>query len=324
MNRLPCDPSTNVCPDFMDERYRASRTVFVTATTTEAQAAVNLRAIWETTNDALCAQWQLQVAEDERLRTEQKRLAEEEEERQVQAVRLEEETALAEEKKKNRNKYHVLPERPRPTAAEDEILVSDFAMRKLDKGLYVEIYYWTNDGLDDALTNYRTKDDEGMVPTTGEDGSTVWVSAAATRPSTGVIPDRNLTTVDFAQAVPRMINSLEEKGWPKQRVLMLARFWGAIMIHRHWNSRDKSAHRGLMLFQEEQRRAWHNAIPIPANAWDISIINETVITRTVDRVYRDDRNKQDLSNDFKVCSASTALHQPLLTNPFLSSSNQRS
>ncbi|KAG1896940.1 uncharacterized protein F5891DRAFT_570877 [Suillus fuscotomentosus] len=147
-----------------------------------------------------------------------------------------------------------------------------------------------------------------MVPTMGEDGSTVWVSAAATRPSTGMIPDRNLTTVDFAQAVPRMINSLEEKGWPKQRVLMLARFWGAIMIHRHWNSRDKSAHRGLMLFQEEQRRAWHNAIPIPANTWDISIINETVITRTVDRVYRDDRNKQDLSNDFKQKSQYSSSH----------------
>ncbi|KAG2744525.1 hypothetical protein P692DRAFT_20744524 [Suillus brevipes Sb2] len=301
MNRLLYDPSTNICPDFMDERYRASRTIFVTANTTEAQAAANLRAIWETTNDALCAQWQQQVAEDERLRAEQKRLAEEEEDRQIQALRLEEETALAEEKKKNRSKYHVLPERPRPTAAEDEILVSDFALRKLDKGHYVEIYYWTNDGLDDALVNYRTKDDDGMVPTTGEDGSTVWVSAAATRPSTGVVPDRNLTSVDFAQAVPRMIHSLEEKGWPKQRVMMLARFWGALMTHRHWNSRDKSAHKGLMLFQEEQRRAWHNAIPIPANAWDISIISETVITRTCDRVYREERNRLDMNSDYKVC-----------------------
>ncbi|KAG1797619.1 uncharacterized protein BJ212DRAFT_1209507, partial [Suillus subaureus] len=120
-----------------------------------------------------------------------------------------------------------------------------------------EIYYWTNDGLDDALTNYCTKDNDGMVPTMGEDRSTAWVSVAAMRPSTSVVPDRNLTTVDFAQAVPHMINSLEEKGWPKQRVLMLACFWGAIMIHRHWNSRDKSAHKGLMLFQEEQCRAWH-------------------------------------------------------------------
>ncbi|KAG1775770.1 hypothetical protein EV702DRAFT_946870, partial [Suillus placidus] len=207
MNRLLGDPNGNICPDFMDERYRASRTVFVTANTTDDQAAVTLRAIWVTTNEALCVQWQQQVAEDERLRAKQQRLAQEEEEHQTQALRLEEETAQADERKKNRIKYHVLPERPRPNAALDEVLVSDFAMRKIDKGLYVEIYYWTNDGLDDALTNYSTKDDDGMIPTTGEDGSTVWTSAAATRPSTKVIPDRNLSSVDFAQAVPQMITS---------------------------------------------------------------------------------------------------------------------
>ncbi|KAG1751042.1 hypothetical protein EDB19DRAFT_1674640 [Suillus lakei] len=257
MNRLPYDPSANVCPDFMDERYRAGRTVFVTPNISEVQAAATLRGIWVTTNDALCIQWQQQVIEDDRLRTEQQRLAEEEEERSFQAIRLEEETAQAEEKKKNRSKYHVLPERPRPTTTEDDIIVSDFAMRKIDKGLYVEIYYWTNDGLDDALANYRTKDDDGMVPTTGEDG-----------------------------------------------VLMLARFWGALMIHRHWNSRDKSLQKGLLLYQEEQRRAWHNAIPIPANAWDISIISESAISRTCNRVYRDDRNKQDLSDDYKKSQGS--------------------
>ncbi|KAG1717416.1 hypothetical protein EDB19DRAFT_1816144 [Suillus lakei] len=308
MNRLPYDPSANVCPDFMDERYRAGRTVFVTPNISEVQAAATLRGIWVTTNDALCIQWQQQVVEDDRLRTEQQRLAEEEEERSFQAIRLEEETAQAEEKKKNRSKYHVLPECPRPTTTEDDIIVSDFAMRKIDKGLYVEIYYWTNDGLDDALANYRTKDNDGMVPTTGEDGSTTWIQAAATQPSAGVVPDHNLAPVDFAQAVPRMIASFEERGWPKQRVLMLARFWGALMIHRHWNSQDKSLQKGLLLYQEEQRRAWHNTIPIPANAWDISIISESAISHTCDCVYHDDCNKQDLSDNYKKSQGSN-LHR---------------
>lgn len=136
----------------------------------------------------------------------------------------------------------------------------------------------------------------------GEDGFTVWVSAAAMRPSTSVVSDHDLTSVDFAQAVPYMINSLKDKCWPNQRVVMLACFWGAIMLHRHWNSRHKSAQKGLMLFQEEQYWAWHNVIPIQVNAWNISIINELVITSTCDRVYRDKWNKQDLSSDYKVCS----------------------
>jgi hypothetical protein len=55
-----------------------------------------------------------------------------------------------------------------------------------------------------------------MIPTSGEDGSTVWISTAASRPSAGVIADRNLSMVEFAQAVPRMISALKEYDWPAQ------------------------------------------------------------------------------------------------------------
>ncbi|KAG1856830.1 hypothetical protein C8R48DRAFT_674802 [Suillus tomentosus] len=125
--------------------------------------------------------------------------------------------------------------RPRPDATDDKVLVSDFALRKIDKGHYVELYYWTNIGIQEAHSTYRTRDDEGMLPTTNSDGSTVWVTAAGAKPSSAVIADRNLSTVEFAQAVPRLIAALEEYDWPVQRVTMLARFWGAVMLHRYWN-----------------------------------------------------------------------------------------
>ncbi|KAG2038681.1 hypothetical protein BDR03DRAFT_825358, partial [Suillus americanus] len=121
-------------------------------------------------------------------------------------------------------------------------------------------YYWTNQGLDDALTNYRTRDDDSMVPSIGEDGSTVWVSAATSKPAAGVIADRYLSPVDFAQAIPCIMAAIEECDWTKQWVLMLAQFWGAIMLHRYWNSNDLLARRAILLYQEEQRRAWHSAI----------------------------------------------------------------
>ncbi|KAG2151972.1 hypothetical protein BD769DRAFT_1314413, partial [Suillus cothurnatus] len=98
--------------------------------------------------------------------------------------------------------------------------------------------------------------------TSGEDGSTVWISTAASRPSAGVIADRNLSMVEFAQAVPRMISALEEYDWPAQRIQMLAHFWGAIMLHQYWNSSDYIAQRAILIYQEEQCRAWHNAIPL--------------------------------------------------------------
>ncbi|KAG2754610.1 hypothetical protein P692DRAFT_20845270 [Suillus brevipes Sb2] len=283
MDRLHSDPGLLVCPDFMADPYRASRLSLVTPMITEAQAADLLRVVWVTTNDGLRAQWLQQVADDERLHADQQRLAEEERVRHRETLRLDEEAAKEDEKKKNRSKHLLIPLRPRPDSADDEIMVSDFALRKIDKGHYVELYYWTNAGVADAHANYRTRDDEGMVPTTGDDGSTIWVSAGMTKPSSKVVADRNLSSVEFAQAVPRMIKAMEEYDWPTQRVNMLASFWGSIILHRYWNSTDHIAQRAILIYQEEQRRAWHNAIPLPKGAWDISIIDETALLRTFDR-----------------------------------------
>ncbi|KIK34772.1 hypothetical protein CY34DRAFT_97340 [Suillus luteus UH-Slu-Lm8-n1] len=300
MDRLHSDPSLLVCPDFMSEPYRISRASLVTPTNTKAQAAETLRVVWVTTNNALCAQWQQQVVEDGRIRAERHRQAKEETERQQQALRLEEEATKADEKKKNRSKHLIIPVHPRPDATDDTALVSDFALRKIDKGQYVELYYWTNIGLQDAHSSYQTRDDEGMVPTTGEDGSTVWVTAEGTKPSASVIADHNLSVVDFAQAIPRMIAALEEHDWPNQHVTMLAHFWGAITLHKYWNSTDYIAQRAILIYQEEQRRAWHNAIPLAKGAWDISIIDEAALLCTFDHVFRDMRHRE-LRDDRPVC-----------------------
>lgn len=296
MQRLHSDPSLLICPDFLTDTYQTSRASLVTPTITEEQAADLLRTVWVTTNNALRVQWQQQLVEDECLQAEQRRLAEEAAERVQQTLRLEEETTKADERKKNRSKHLPIPMRPRPDATDDEVLVSDFALRKIDKGHYVELYYWTNLGIQDAHSTYRTRDDEGLLHTTTADGTTMWVTAAGAKPSSAVIADRNLSTVEFAQAVPRMISALEEYDWPVQRVSMLARFWGAVMLHRYWNSIDPIAQR---IYQEEQRRAWHNAIPLPKGAWDISIIDDAALLRTYDRVFRDTR-RQDLAVDRTV------------------------
>lgn len=286
MDRLHSDPSLLVCPDFTSNAYSASRLSLVSPTISNAQVADLLCAVWVTSNDALHAQWQQQLVGDERLHSKQERLAEEDRERHRGTLRLDDKTAKNNEKKKNRSKHLLIPLHPRPDTMDDEIMVSDFALQKIDKDHYIELCYWTNGGIVDAHANYRTRDDEGMVPTTGEDGSTVWVSATLTKPSTKVAVDRNLSTIEFAQAVPRIIKALEDYDWPAQRVTMLANFWGSIMLHCYWNSPDNITQRAILIYQEKQRRAWHNTIPLPKGAWDISILNKTALLRTFDRVFR--------------------------------------
>ncbi|KAG1870090.1 hypothetical protein DFJ58DRAFT_837490 [Suillus subalutaceus] len=207
----------------MGARYQATCMAMVTPTVTEVQVAETLHTTWVLTNEDLCLQWQDQVTEDERLSAERK-CATKEAEHEHLTLQLEENTVRADEKKKNRSKHSAIVMHPHPFANDKEALVSEFALRKIDSGKYIELYYWTNNGLDDALVNYRTRDDDSMVPSIGEDGSTIWVSAATSKPAAGVIADRNLTPVDFAQAIPRIMAAIEECDWTKQRIQMLAQF----------------------------------------------------------------------------------------------------
>ncbi|KAG2338395.1 hypothetical protein BDR05DRAFT_893557, partial [Suillus weaverae] len=119
---------------------------------TNAQAAEALRVVWVSTNDELCIQWCQQVIDDQLVQTEQEHLAEEEATRIQQARQLEEETVRSDERKKNHFKHTEILMRPHPDTNEDETFVSDFALWKIDKGLFVELYYWTNDGLAETLT----------------------------------------------------------------------------------------------------------------------------------------------------------------------------
>ncbi|KAG2089433.1 uncharacterized protein F5147DRAFT_780602 [Suillus discolor] len=101
MNRLHSDPSLLPCPDFEADAYSVSRLTLVSPTTTDAQAADLLCAVWVTTSEALRAQWTQQVADDQRLHLEHQHLAEEENVRLSETICINEEAAKNDEKKKN-------------------------------------------------------------------------------------------------------------------------------------------------------------------------------------------------------------------------------
>ncbi|KAG2049822.1 hypothetical protein BDR06DRAFT_862230, partial [Suillus hirtellus] len=163
MDKLHSDPSLLVCPDFTSEHYRASHAPFVSVTTTEEQAAESLRLVWVATNNDLCTQWRQQLAKEAHLRTEQAQAAKAEAACLCQLRQTEEETARADERKKNRFKHTDILMCPCPDTNEEEAFVSEFAVRKIDKGHFVELYYWMNTGLEEALFSYSTRDDEGLI-----------------------------------------------------------------------------------------------------------------------------------------------------------------
>ncbi|KAF8809699.1 hypothetical protein BYT27DRAFT_7254418 [Phlegmacium glaucopus] len=115
--------------------------------------------------------------------------------------------------KKNKVKYTPIPDRDIPTIT--PVITSNYTIRKMEKGLYVELWYYTNAGLDDALRSSSNIDDEAMVMLHRPDGSSSWVPSASTRDAIGVLDDKHISWKDFCQAAPRMIVAMEEADWPQ-------------------------------------------------------------------------------------------------------------
>jgi hypothetical protein len=170
----------------------------------------------------------------------------------------------------------------------------------MQKGLYVELWYYTNAGLDEALRSSNSMDDEAMMMLRLPNGSTSWVPSAASRSASAVIDDKFILWEDFCQTCPRMILAMEEADWPRERVKMLAKFWGNLQIHELRSSRDPLDQKTLMVYQAEQRRLWHNAITSPQGAYDISRINGDIMRKTRENVYWDDRRSKDCERDYRV------------------------
>ncbi|KDQ62029.1 hypothetical protein JAAARDRAFT_54071 [Jaapia argillacea MUCL 33604] len=249
-------------------------------------------------NKAKNVLWQAQEDEDAREADEQEQLLKEAEERQAADLEFEKETARKDEIKKNKAKYIPIPDREVPDEA--PVIASQFAMKRLEKGAYVGMWYFTNAGVDDALQHSTAADDDAMVLQTNSEGRDHWVPAASTRVAQSFIEDKDLPWEDFCQAVPRMVMAMEDAGWLESRVEMFAQFWGSLQVHPHRSSRDRLDQKTLLVYQGEQRKLWHQAMNSPRGGYNISKINEVVMRKTREAVYWDARQATDNERDFRV------------------------
>ncbi|KAH7920750.1 hypothetical protein BV22DRAFT_970800, partial [Leucogyrophana mollusca] len=214
MPRILENPNEAIQPDFTLDEFTADRAALVADGLTDDQAANALAALWRVTNNREKARWAQQLEldaqqeEEERARNEeeQRRAAETEAQRAV-AKRDEEEEARKEDRKKNRAKYFPIRKRGVPT--EDAIIPAVYATRRLAKGEYCELHYFTNRGLREAAQSIGDTDPDALVLMPSENGVHSWAPAGAIRdPKTKVVKDENLTWEEFSEAAPRMINAM--------------------------------------------------------------------------------------------------------------------
>ncbi|KAG2124369.1 hypothetical protein DEU56DRAFT_692862, partial [Suillus clintonianus] len=205
MPRILNDPNLNICPDYATPPYANARAQLINEHINEEQAIQILKNIWEASNNVEKGLCQGQVEDEREHREHLNQLQQEQQDRHEQEQIEEAELARKEEKKKYKHKY--APIQATGVPDEPSINPSPYATRKLEKGEYVELWYFTNDGLDEALIK-KTIEDDTMVLLTLQDSSTAWVSAASARNTTSVINNEDIAFEDFCQACPRFISAI--------------------------------------------------------------------------------------------------------------------
>ncbi|KAG2746815.1 hypothetical protein P692DRAFT_201855635 [Suillus brevipes Sb2] len=286
MARMRNDPNFNVCPDYASDVFENTRAQLINENTNEEQAVQLLTNIWETNNNADKIAWQRQVAADREERLHREQLEEEEQDRLEQVRAQEEETTRKEDRKKNKHKYIPILATGIPDDAATSIAPCAYAIKKLDKGEYVELWYFTNDGLDEV-----NRKETRMARQRGSRQPLLAMRA--------VINDENLPFEEFCQACPRMLTAMEEADWPEDRTRMMARFWRNIQVHKYRSMRNPVAQKALLAYQAEQRKRWHVAVKTSVGPYDLSLVNERVLEETRERVYWETRDKRDNARDYK-------------------------
>jgi hypothetical protein len=304
MPRILINPSSQLCPDYNLQVFEQTRTPLINDTTTHEQAAILLTNLWTATNTAEKLLWQAQIDADD-LEAEAVRQQEEDEAALKDAEAQKEKDDLRkEERKKNLSKFLPIPDRPVPQRA--PVIAAQSATRRMDKGDCVPLWYYTNKGLDNALSTYNSTDNDALTLLRRPDGSTSLIPASSTKESKGVVEDCEIEWEDFCIAAPRMIEAMGRANWPRERIQMMADFWTNLQEHPFRSSGAPFEQKSLLVYQAEQRRLWHIAITNPHSGYNLALINEALLRDTKERLFWEDRVRLEMERQPPVSTRSTS------------------
>lgn len=289
MPRITVDPTNEIPPDYALPEHAPIRALLTTGTTTDADAANLLSALWIAKNDKDKLAWEAQVTIDAAERLTRLQQHEAETAAQEEAAALDQDMLFREERKRNKDKYTTVAlDRGVPMQPVDTIAA--YALRKLEKGHYIELWFLTNDGLESARRGHlHHSEQSAMVVTQGPNG-TASLEPAVQVPR-GIVDDEDLPWEDFCTACPLLIKAAEDNLWTPERIDMMSGLFFAVQTHPWRRSRDAIERRALQVYAAEQRRHWHASLS--RGGYNISILNEALLIRTQDRLYKEERTKLD-------------------------------
>jgi len=309
MPALPYNPDDLVSPDFRSDPYSTSHQDYITknANATEEEA------------DAEIIVWDKEVATETAAAADTARLEKEAEEAAATTAIQEREVACREEMKKNKAKYAPILPRGVPTTL--PVIPSAYATKKIVAGAYFKLYYFTNDGIEDACKCVATSDNDTLTFVT-TDGLPTFVPVGSSKESrSSVHEDKDLSWDDLEIALPRALVAMEAANWPEARVKMFCAFWTAILTHSYCSESDNNGlyQKALLRYQDEIRRSWHLAMASGniSATFNLTEINERLLEKMYDRIYDEWRRGCDTARldnvrvfSSSLCSCPDSFHLP--------------
>lgn len=177
--------------------------------TDHAQAVEILKTLWTAQNLIEKQQWQEQVEEDDREQAEQQALREAEAKKVEDELAREKEESWREERKKNLAKFAPIPNQGVPS--KPFIILAPSVLIKMEQGLWVPLWYYTNPSLANRATFDSMKDNE-LTLITGPGGIMTVAQSTNSRDSKGMVDDQNLTFKQFELVAMCMLTAMCQCG----------------------------------------------------------------------------------------------------------------
>ncbi|KAG6328958.1 hypothetical protein ID866_10131 [Astraeus odoratus] len=309
------NPHEAAHPNFTSEAQAASRLALMGSRLTEEQAVTALTNLWLINNEQECAAWDRSLAEEYHAAEDARQAAAKAEERQRLQSLADRETVLADKRKKHKSKYMPVPNARVPL--EPICLPACYALKQMESGGYVKLFYFTNQGIADAEEVATTPSDRTYIWKQQEDGchSLVEASLAKRGLKSDPLPDEKLSWEQFFEATPCMVEFMSRCQWPQDCIDMFWKFWLGIQSHPWCTSSDLQAKQALLSYQAKQWKLWHYSIGM-AFSFSLAEIEEEVLKQTWDelthKALNTQLNRMCTLNDAMAaslpCSTSSAPH----------------
>lgn len=287
------DPHGETCPDFSHADYDTEKALLASYGMNPEGVLKVLADTWKTKHDALCVQWDALHPTSTMSQPSQRPPSQTGQRptdpppspsgSTIQSLHPDAPNEPIETESMPHSKREIKIDHEK--AAPDVITfqVARIALQRLRDHKHVPLYYFTMRGRAEANEQgLTTSTSDNLKLETSSDGTMRLNPSSLPLPLKRVRPDRELLLTEIHEGSYKFLDCVLHAGWGKDAHAMWARFFFRLDTHHFASDPDGPA--ALALYLERVRMEWHNALDSGGSAFDVSIMNETLLGMCLNEV----------------------------------------